>query len=103
MFVVCEIQGKQYQLEVGKSVLVDRLAQEAGTKVTYETVLSLHDGDKATWGTPYVAHAKVEAEVQDHVRGKKLRVFKRRKRKNSKKLIGFRHDYTQLIITKIAK
>lgn len=103
MFVVCEIQGKQYQLEVGKSILVDHLPQEVGTKVLYETVLSLHDGDKATWGTPYVTHTKVEAEIQGHVRGKKLRVFKRRKRKNSKKLIGFRHDYTQLIVTKIGK
>jgi large subunit ribosomal protein L21 len=101
MFAVCEIQGKQYQLETGKSVLVDRLTQDVGNKIAYETVLSLHDGDTVTLGTPYVAKVKIEAEVEAHVRGKKLRVFKRRRRKDSKKLQGFRHDFTQIKITKI--
>jgi large subunit ribosomal protein L21 len=103
MFAVCEIQGKQYQIEAGQSVLVDRLSQDVGEKVAYETILSLHDGDAVTLGTPYVTKAKVEAQIEAHVRGKKLRIFKRLRRKNSKKLQGFRHDYTQLKVTKITK
>lgn len=101
MFAICKIQGKQYQVEVGRSILVDRITQEIGSKISYDTVLSLHDEEKVKWGSPYVASTKVEVEIEAHVRGKKLRVFKRRKRKNSKNLKGYRHDFTQLKIKKI--
>lgn len=103
MFVVCEIQGKQYQVEPGKSILVDRIDQETGSPVAYESVLSVHDGDGVKLGTPFVPNMKVEALVEAHMRGKKIRVFKRRRRKNSKNLKGFRHDYTQIKITKISQ
>ena len=103
MLAICAIQGKQYTVEKGQSILVDLMPQDVGSKVTIDTVLSVVDGKKSQFGTPYLPDVRVEAEVEDHVKGTKIIVFKRRRRKDSKKKQGHRHQYTQLKITAIGK
>lgn len=101
MQAVCAIQGKQFIVETNQSLLVDHIPQEVGTNLTFDTVGCLIEKENVQVGSPYVS-AKVEAVIENHVRGKKIRVFKRRRRKDSKKLIGHRSQYTQIRIKKIS-
>ncbi len=103
MQAICLIQGKQYTVSKGDQLLVDRLPQEVGDKVTFETVLSIVEKDSIKLGAPYVNKAKLEVEVEAHTKGKKIEVFKRLKRKDSKKKQGHRQHLTQLRVTGISK
>lgn len=93
--------GKQYRVAPGDLVNVEKLPHDAGASIDLE-VLLLRRGDEIKVGTPLVAGATVKAEVVSHGRGKKLVVYKFRKRANYRKKAGHRQDYTQLKITEIA-
>ena len=94
--------GKQYKVAEGDVVYIEKLDQEAGDTVTFDQVLAVIDGDKATFGTPVVAGASVEASIVKNGKGKKIRVFKYRSKKDSKSLQGHRQPYTKVQIEKIA-
>lgn len=104
MYAVAEIAGKQYVVEEGKTVDVDRLGLDAGASVDIDTVCLLRNdsGDVAV-GAPYVAGAKIKATVKEEVKGRKITVFTYRKRKDSKRKIGHRAQYSRLLIEKIQK
>jgi len=101
MYAIIKNGGKQYKVEEGDILLLDRL--EAGEKDSIEIseVLAVNDGTLKT-GAPYVDGAKVSAEVINHGRAKKVVIFKKRRRKDSKVKRGFRHSFTRVKITKIA-
>ena len=101
MYAIIKNGGKQYKVEEGDILLLDRL--EAGEKDSIEIseVLAVNDGTLKT-GAPYVDGAKVSAEVINHGRAKKVVRFKKRRRKDSKVKRGFRHSFTRVKITKIA-
>lgn len=101
MFAVIKAQGKQYKVAQGDELIIDRLAGEKGAKVSLGEVLMLVDGGKSTVGKPVISGAKVEAEILDHPRGDKIKVFKKRRRKNYHRTRGHRQDLTTVKITAI--
>lgn len=103
MYAILKNGGKQYKVEQGSIILLDKLSLEPKSKISFEEVLVLHDGKSIVVGTPFVKGAKVEAEVINEGRGKKVITFKKRRRKDSKTKRGFRRDFTRVRITSITK
>jgi large subunit ribosomal protein L21 len=101
MLAVIKAQGKQFKVAQGDTLTVDRMVGEAGAKISLGEVLMLIDGGKTTVGKPLVAGAKVEAEIVDHSRGDKIKVFKKRRRKNFHRTRGHRQELTTVKITAI--
>ena len=102
MFAVIKTGGQQYKVAAEDTITIMTLAGEAGEKVTFNDVLMIVDGDKATTGAPLVAGASVSAEIVEHSRGPKVIAFKKRRRKHSKRKRGHRQDLTVVKITGIS-
>jgi len=105
MYAVIRTGGKQYRVSEGQLLRVEKLAGNAGDKVTFgEVLLVASDGDGATAkiGRPLVQGAQVAAEIAAQVRGKKIVVFKFRRRKNYRRKNGHRQPYTDVRITGIS-
>ena len=100
MYAIIETGGKQYRIEEGTQLRVEKLGAETGAEVTLDKVLML-GGENLQIGAPYVANASVTAEVVAHARAPKVQVFKRWRRNDSHKLRGHRQDYTTLKIKSI--
>ena len=94
--------GKQYKVSEGDVIYIEKLDNEAGDTVKFEQVLAIIDGEKATFGAPVVEGASVEAKIVKNGKGKKIRIFKYRSKKDSKSLQGHRQPYTKVQIEKIA-
>ena len=94
--------GKQYNVQEGDIVFIEKLNAEADSTVTFDQVLAVVDGENSKFGTPVVEGATVEAKVLKNGKGKKIRVFKYRAKKDSKSLQGHRQPYTKVQIEKIA-
>lgn len=101
MYAVIKTGGKQYRVSSGDKVKVEQLAAEVGSQITIDTVLMVADGDKVSIGRPLVKGAQVKATVVDHGRGEKVRVFKMRRRKQSKKEQGHRQNFTEILVNQI--
>ena len=102
MYAVIKSGGKQYKVEKGDKLKVEKLDTEAGKKFKISDVLMLVDGETVTVGTPLVKGAKVSATVESHGRGPKVKVVKFRRRKQHRKQMGHRQAYTEISITEIA-
>lgn len=100
MYAIIETGGKQYRVEPGTQLLVDRLQAEAGDEITLERVLMV-SADELKVGTPLVEGAAVKARVVEHTKGPKVITFKYRARKRSRRRVGFRHAHTVLEILDI--
>lgn len=98
-YAVVDIAGKQYKIEEGQELIVDRL--EAEGKTVFDKILLVVDGDKAEIGSPEVSGAKVEAEVLENLKGEKIRVLKYKAKSRYRKVRGFRASQTKIKITKI--
>ena len=94
--------GKQYNVSEGDVIYVEKLNAEAEETVRFDQVLAIVDGENSKFGTPMVDGAAVEAKVLKNGKGKKIRVFKYRSKKDSKSLRGHRQPYTKVQIEKIA-
>ena len=94
--------GKQYRVAVGDKLRIEKLATNIGEAVTFDEVLLVGNGDAAKIGTPMVAGAKVSGVVKAHGRGKKLVVYKFRRRKNYRRKNGHRQSFTEVEITAIS-
>ncbi len=101
MYAIFKNGGKQYKVQEGNIVLLDKMSLEPKSKITFEEVLILVDGENSKIGTPFVSGAKIEAEVINEGRAKKVVTFKKRRRKDSKVKRGFRRDFTRVRILKI--
>jgi len=103
MYAVIQTGGKQYRVEPGKTVVVEKLVGEKGAQVTFDKVLLVSSGDGSTInvGKPLLDGAKVTGEIVEHGRGEKLVVFKFRLRKNYVRRNGHRQDYTAVKIAAI--
>ncbi|MBI5742017.1 MAG: 50S ribosomal protein L21 [Nitrospirae bacterium] len=99
MYAIIETGGKQYRVSQGDILNVEKL-EESGP-VTFDKVLVISDGDKISVGQPYLASAKVTADVVGTGKGKKVLVFKMKPRKNFRKIRGHRQPYTSVKITGI--
>jgi large subunit ribosomal protein L21 len=100
MFAVFKTGGKQYQVAAGDVLKVDKVKGEPGEIVEFGEVLVV-GGDNVTLGVPTVAGATVGAEVLEQARGPKIIAFKKRRRKNSRRKIGHRQEFTLVRITEI--
>jgi large subunit ribosomal protein L21 len=102
MYAIVEIAGQQFKVEEGQVHFVHRLEANEGDKVSFDQVLLLGDGDNITVGTPTV-NANVSATVLEHVKGKKVIVFKKKRRKGYKKKNGHRQSFTKIQIDGIGE
>ena len=100
MYAIIETGGKQFRVEEGAKLRVDSLAAEVGAEISLDKVLML-GGGKVTVGAPFVSGAKVTAKVLEHGRGEKIRVFKKWRRNDSRRMQGHRQNYTDIQITAI--
>ena len=94
--------GKQYVVNEGDTLFIEKLPVEANDTVTFEQVLALVDGENTKFGTPVVEGAKVEATVVKNGKGKKVRVYKYKAKKGYHKRQGHRQPYTKVEIGKIS-
>ncbi len=101
MHAIIVTGGKQYKVTEGDVLYVEKLPVEAGDTVTFDQVLAVIDGDKATFGQPTVSGASVQANVVKNGKGKKVIVFKYKPKKNEKTKQGHRQPYTKIEITKV--
>ena len=102
MYAVIVTGGKQYRVEEGQTLKVEKLEVATGESVDIEKVLLIGNGDDVKIGTPYVAGGKVTAEVVTHGRGDKVKIVKFRRRKHSRKQAGHRQWFTEVKITGIS-
>ncbi len=101
MYVLVEINGKQYKVEKGSTITVDRLNKEVGEEVEFDSVLLKSDESGVEVGTPYLTNVKIKAKVTDQVRGKKVIIFKYKRRKDYRKKQGHRQLYSVLQVEDI--
>lgn len=101
MYAVVEAGGRQVELTAGRFVEIDMVAAESDQEYVFEKVLMIVDGKESVVGTPYVDGAKVTGRVIDHVRDKKLIVYKYRPKKGTRKRTGHRQHHTRVYISKI--
>ena len=98
MYAIVEIAGQQFKVAKDQKVYVHRLQDEEGSKVSFHNVLLMEDGDNVTIGAPAIDGAAVEAKVIKHLKGDKVIVFKKKRRKGYKKKNGHRQYLTELLI-----
>ncbi|MCY4154426.1 MAG: 50S ribosomal protein L21 [Gammaproteobacteria bacterium] len=103
MYAVIKTGGKQYKVQEGDTLRVEKLDVEEGAELSLDEVLMVADGENISVGTPTVAGAAVAANVQAHGRGEKIKVVKFKRRKHHHKQMGHRQSYTELKITGITQ
>lgn len=101
MYAILEIAGKQFKVKKDQQLYTPQLNVNTGAEVTFDKVLLIANGDDVAIGTPVVTGAKVTGRVLDHVRGEKIIVFKKKRRKGYKKTQGHRQNYTKVLIEHI--
>ena len=101
MYAIVEIAGQQFKVEQGREVFVHRLKGEDGSKVEFDKVLLVDNEGAVKIGTPIVEGAKIGAKIVSHLRGDKVIVFKKKRRKGYQKQNGHRQDLSKVLIEKI--
>lgn len=101
MYAVVETGGKQYRVQKGDIITVEKLKADVNTEVALDKVLLLQNESGLIVGTPVVDGAKVIAKVLNHGKGKKIRIFKFKAKKNYRKRQGHRQPFTKLLIQEI--
>jgi large subunit ribosomal protein L21 len=101
MYAIVEIAGQQFKVQKDQKVFVHRLDAEAGKKLEFDRVLLVEDAGKVTLGAPAIEGAKVTAEVLEHVKGDKVIVFKKKRRKGYRVKNGHRQQFTAITIKSI--
>lgn len=101
MYAIVEIAGQQFKVAKDQKVFVHRLASEEGDKVSFDNVLLLDNDGEVTIGAPAIDGAAVEAKVVKHLKGDKVIVFKKKRRKGFRKKNGHRQSLTEIIIENI--
>ena len=101
MYAIVEIAGQQFKVEKDQQIFVHRLDTEEGSKVDFDKVLLLDDAGTVNVGAPVIKGAKVTAKVLEHLKGDKVIVFKKKRRKGYKVKNGHRQYLTKLEILKI--
>ena len=102
MFAIVSIAGQQFKVEEGQSIFVHRLAASVGDSVTFDAVHLIDNGSNVSIGTPNVQGASINASVLKHVKGDKVIVFQKKRRKGYRKKNGHRQSFTKIKIESIA-
>jgi len=101
MYAIVEIAGQQFKVEEGKKIFVHRLEVEEGNQVEFDQVLLIENEGKITIGEPIIKDALVEGKILDHMRGDKVIVFKKKRKKGYRVKNGHRQNFTQVEIISI--
>ncbi|EFM09313.1 MULTISPECIES: 50S ribosomal protein L21 [Paenibacillus] len=101
MYAIIETGGKQYKVQEGDVLFIEKLEAGAGESITFDRVLAVSKGDALVAGTPVVAGASVSAKVEKQGRGKKIIVYKYKAKKNYRRKQGHRQPYTKVTIESI--
>lgn len=101
MYAIIETGGKQYKVEAGDTVFIEKLDVEADSVVTFDKVIAVGKDDEMKVGTPYVEGATVTAKVVKNGKAKKIVVFTYKSKKNAKRKMGHRQPYTKVEISAI--
>ena len=101
MYAIVEIAGQQFKVAKDQKVFVNRLAVEEGKKVSFDNVLLIGDGNKVTVGAPAINGAQVGAKVVKHLKGDKVIVFKKKRRKGYRVKNGHRQALSEIVIESI--
>ena len=102
MFAVIKTGGKQYRVQEGSVLRIEKLTAEAGASVEFDQVLLVGEGASVKLGTPFIPGGKVVATVQSHGKGDKVRIVKFRRRKHYKREKTHRQPYTEIKVTSIS-
>ena len=103
MYAIIETGGFQFKVEPGMKLNVPRIVSGEGDSINLDKVLLVGEGDDVEIGTPLLSGVSVEAEVIEHGRGKKIVVFKRKRRKGYERTQGHRQGYTRIEIKSISR
>src|SRR6185503_12782481 len=98
MYAIVNIAGQQFKVKPDQQIIVNRLEGEEGKKVDFKEVLMVDDDGKVKLGSPALKNALVSAKIISHLRGDKVLVFKKKRRKGYKKMNGHRQDLTKIQI-----
>ncbi|MBK6860070.1 MAG: 50S ribosomal protein L21 [Saprospiraceae bacterium] len=101
MIAVVNIAGQQFKVSKGQKLYVHRQEAETGSQVNFDQVLMLINGEQTTIGMPNIAGASISAKVLDHIKGDKVIVFKKKRRKGYEKKNGHRQCFTQIQVESI--
>lgn len=101
MYAIVDIAGQQFKVEKNQELYVHRLEGKEGSKVEFDQVLLIDNGGKVTVGAPKIDGAKVDAKIISHLKGDKVLVFKKKRRKGYQKLNGHRQYMTKIQIENI--
>lgn len=101
MFAVIKTGGKQYRVQEGDVLIIEKLGLDEGQKITFDQVLLVDHEEKTLVGTPYLENASVKGEVIENFKDKKVIVFKKKRRKQYKKKRGHRQELTRIRIEEI--
>lgn len=101
MYAIVEIQGQQFKVESGQKLFVHRITADKNAEVEFDKVLLVDNAGKVTVGVPYIDGAKVVLTVGDQVKGEKVLVFHKKRRKGHRKLNGHRQQFTEVTVKQI--
>jgi large subunit ribosomal protein L21 len=101
MYAIVEIAGQQFKVEAGKKIFVHRLEVKEGNQVEFDKVLLIEEEGKITVGEPTIKDAVIEGKILDHMRGDKVIVFKKKRKKGYRIKNGHRQNFTQVEIISI--
>jgi large subunit ribosomal protein L21 len=101
MYAIVEIAGQQFKVEQNDEIFVHRLEGEPGKKIEFDQVLLLDNDGKISIGKPLLEGTSITGQIVDHVRGDKVVVFKKKRRKGYEKESGHRQDFTRVMIENI--
>ncbi len=101
MYAIVDIAGQQFKVEKDRFLYVHRLAGEAGADVVFDKVLLVDNGGEISVGAPTVSGASISGKILEHVKGEKVIIFKKRRRKGYRKKIGHRQLFTKVLIEDI--
>lgn len=101
MYVIVDIQGQQFKVQKDQKLFIHRINAEEGSQVEFEKVMLVDNEGDVKVGTPVIDGAKVVVEVLSHVKGDKVLVFKKKRRKGHRKLNGHRQQFSQVLVKEI--
>lgn len=102
MYAIVDISGKQFKVEKDQYIYAPKMEGEAGSAVTLDKVLLIDNGGKVEVGAPNVQGANISGKIMEHVKGDKVIVFKKKRRKGYTVKNGHRQQYTKLLIENIS-
>jgi len=102
-YAIIETSGRQFWVEAGKYYNFNRISIEKGTSISINKILLVNNEGNLSVGTPYVKNIKIEAKIIEHLRGRKLIVYKMRPKKKTRRKQGHRQELTKVLIESITK